>query len=111
MDRTSQPRHWCSPHRSDVELDVTTHKIAPDVDFDRAYLVQDLLMSGFVERYGYMAGVGAAPASAPRTNLTGDPYYTDGSRAVVFLSNQTTRFGAIERLPWEVPAPPSEEAR
>jgi hypothetical protein len=90
---------------------LTTHKIAPDVDFDRAYLLQDLLMSGFVERYGYMAGVGAAPASAPRTNLTGDSYYTDGLRAIVFLSNQTTPFGAIERLAWEVPAPPSEEAR
>jgi len=89
---------------------LTTHKIGPDVDFDRAYLLQDLLMSGFVERYGYVDGVGAAPVSAPRTNLTGDPYYTDGLRAVVFLSNQTTPVGAIERLPWEVPLP-RDEAR
>src|SRR5262249_53726713 len=55
---------------------LTTHKIGPDVDFDRAYLLQDLLTSGFVERYGYVDGVGAAPASEPRENLTGDPYYT-----------------------------------
>ena len=89
---------------------LTAHKIGPDVDFDRAYLLQDLLMSGFVERYGYVDGVGAAPVSAPRTNLTGDPYYTDGLRAVVFLSNQTTPVGAIGRLPWEVPLP-RDEAR
>jgi hypothetical protein len=89
---------------------LTTHKIGPDVDFDRAYLLQDLLMSGFVERYGYVDGVGATPASAPRTNLTGDPYYTDGLRAVVFLSNQTIPVGAIGRLPWEAP-PPREGAR
>jgi hypothetical protein len=89
---------------------LTTHKIGPDVDFDRAYLLQDLLMSGFVERFGYIDGVGAAPVSAPRTNLTGDPYYTDGLRAVVFLSNQTTPVGAIVRLPWEVPLP-RDEAR
>jgi hypothetical protein len=82
---------------------LTTHKIAPDVDFDRAYLLEDLLMSGFVERYGYVDGVGAAPPSAPRTNLTGDPYYTDGLRAVIFLSDETTRLGDIERLPWEAP--------
>src|SRR6516225_3997101 len=37
---------------------LTTHKIGPDVDFDRSYLLQDLFMSGFVERYGYVDGVG-----------------------------------------------------
>ena len=96
---------------TDQTWNLTTHKIAPDVDFDRAYLLQDLLMSGFVERFGYVDGVGDALASAPRTNLTGDPYYTDGLRAVIFLSNQTTPLGDIERLPWEVPPSPREEAR
>jgi hypothetical protein len=90
---------------------LTTHKIAPDVDFDRAYLLQDLLVSGYVERYAYVDGVGAAPVSAPRTNLTGDPYYTDGLRAVIFLSNQTTPIERIERLPWDIPPLPAEETR
>jgi hypothetical protein len=90
---------------------LTTHKIGPDVDFDRGYLLQDLLMSGFVERYGFVDGVGAAPASAPRTNLTGDPYYTDGLRVVVFLSNRTNSLSEAERLPWESPLAPSQEAR
>jgi len=78
-------------------------QVAPDVDFDRAYFLQDLFLSGFVERYGYVNGVGAAPASAPRANLTGDPYYTDGLRAVIFLSNQTIPLGNIDRLAWETP--------
>jgi len=96
---------------TDQTWNLTTHKIAPDVDFDRSYLLQDLVMSGFVEQYGYVDGVGAAPSSAPRTNLTGDPYYTDGLRVVVFLSNQTTSLADIERLPWQIPPPLSEEAR
>ncbi len=96
---------------TDQTWSLTTHKIAPDVDFDRAYLVQDLLLSGFVERYGYVSGVGAAPASVPRANLTGDPYYTDGLRAVIFLSNQETPLGAVDRLLWEVPQLPRAEAR
>ena len=33
-----------------------------------------------------------------RTNLTGDPYYTDGLRAVVFLSNQTTSLAETARV-------------
>lgn len=96
---------------TDQTWNLTTHKIAPDVDFDRGYLLQDLLMSGFVERYGYIDGVGAAPPSAPRTNLTGDPYYTDGLRAVIFLSDQPTPFGNIGRLPWEVPPAPRDARR
>jgi LssY C-terminus len=91
---------------TDQTWNLTTHKIAPDVDFDRAYLLQDLLLSGFVERYGYVDGVGTAPAATPHRNLTGDPYYTDGLRAVVFLSNETRPLGDIDRLPWETPAAP-----
>ncbi len=96
---------------TDQTWNLTTHKIGPDVDFDRGYLLQDLLISGLVERYGFVDGVGAAPASAPRANLTGDPYYTDGLRVVVFLSNQTNPLSETERLPWELPPAPSQETR
>jgi LssY C-terminus len=90
---------------------LTTHKIGPDVDFDRGYLLQDILMSGFVERYGFIGGVRPATMSAPRDNLTGDPYFTDGLRVVLFLSNQTKLLSEVEMLPWELPSAPSEEAR
>ena len=96
---------------TDQTWNLTTHKIGPDVDFDRGYLLQDLLMSGMVEKYGFVNGVRAAPQSAPRMNLTGDPYYTDGLRAVVFLSDQMTPLGETKRLPWESPPAPSQEAR
>ena len=52
---------------TDRTWNLTTHKIGPDVDFDRSYLLQDLLMSGYVEQYGYVQGVGAAPRTQPRT--------------------------------------------
>jgi hypothetical protein len=93
---------------TDQTWNLTTHKIGPDVDFDRGYLLQDLLMSGLVERYGFVEGAPAAPASAPRTNLTGDPYYTDGLRVVVFLSKQKNPVNEVERLPWRLPPASSE---
>ena len=96
---------------TDQTWNLTTHKIAPDLDFDRSYLLQDLLMSGLVERYGFMQGVRAAPATSPRTNLTGDPYYTDGLRAIVFLSDETILPQDVKRLPWETPQAPREEAQ
>jgi hypothetical protein len=95
---------------TDQTWNLTTHKIGPDVDFDRLYLLQDLLMSGFVEQYGYVTGVHAATESAPRVNLTGDSYYTDGLRVVVFLSNQMATLTEAKRLPWESPPTPSQKA-
>jgi hypothetical protein len=88
---------------TDKAWNLTTHKIGPDVDFDRFYLLQDLLLSGFLDRYGYVAGVGAAPILKPRTNLTGDQYYTDGLRLVLFLSDRKTALEEVRQLPWETP--------
>ena len=49
-----------------------------------------------------MKGVGAAPRSAPRGNLTTDPYYTDGLRVVLVFDRQPTSLDAVEFFPWEV---------
>jgi hypothetical protein len=70
---------------------LTTHKIDPDVDEARDYVLDDLMSAGRVSRFGYAAGVEAATASAPRHNLTGDPYFTDGLRAVLVLSDKKAR--------------------
>jgi len=79
---------------------ISTHKIDPQVDEARTYLMEDLLLSGHVEAIGYVGGVGAAPPEAPRHNLTGDPYYTDGRRAVIVLSNQWVPYDKIQILRW-----------
>ena len=65
---------------------MTTHRIDPDVDEARDYVVEDLTHVGRLEMAGYVDGVGPCDQTAPRRNLTGDPYYTDGKQAVVFLS-------------------------
>jgi hypothetical protein len=71
------------------------------VDEARDYLVQDLIYYGGVEKVGFVKGVGPASRQYPRTNLTGDPYYTDGLRAVLFLSEKQTPLSRIQFLPWE----------
>ncbi|MFZ0112182.1 MAG: LssY C-terminal domain-containing protein [Pseudolabrys sp.] len=80
---------------------LTTHRISPEVDQDRFYLLQDLIMSGAVSRFGFVRGVGASSMPHPRVNLTGDPYVTDGLRAVVFLNEPRQTFDQIEVLDWE----------
>jgi hypothetical protein len=69
---------------------LTTHKIDPDVDDARDYLLDSLLEGGHVSLVAYVPGVEAADRSAPRHNLTGDAYFTDGFRAVaVFCESRT----------------------
>jgi hypothetical protein len=82
---------------------ITTHKIDPDVDETRGYLLQDLWYSQGLVRFGFVKGVGAAPFSEPRSNLTGDPYFTDGLRLVVWVSSDPEDMEEVVRLDWETP--------
>ena len=77
---------------------LTTHTIDPDVDEDRDYLLQDAVMSGHAERFGFVPGVGAATRQAPRHNMTGDPYFTDGKRLVLFMGPSPRPVDEVELL-------------
>jgi hypothetical protein len=74
------PRTW----------NLTTHKIDPNVDDARDYVIDDLMEAGRVTLVGYVPGAGPAARAAPRRNLTGDPYFTDGLRAVAMFSENRT---------------------
>ena len=69
---------------------LTTHRIDPDVDESRDYLLEDLVEAERIVVAGYVDGVGACDGAAPRHNLTGDPYFTDGKRAALLLSTSRT---------------------
>lgn len=64
---------------------LTTHRIDPDVDEARDYVLEDLLAAGRVAAAGYLGGVGECAVDKPRHNLTGDPYFTDGKRVAILL--------------------------
>lgn len=80
---------------------LTTHKIDPDVDEAATALLEDLAYSQGLRAFGFVGGVGAAPKSAPRQNLTTDPYYTDGRRTVLLFDSDPTSLTEIMVLPWE----------
>jgi hypothetical protein len=82
---------------------ITTHKIDPDVDETREFLLEDLAYSQSLLKFGYAGGVGAAPFDAPRGNLTGDPYFTDGYRVVLWVSSRPVDLADVEFLPWAQP--------
>jgi len=78
-----------------------THKIDPDIDEARNGLVEDLLFSQTLTQVGFVKGVGRVTPSKPRVNLTGDPYFTDGLRAVIILETGPTSLQEVRPLHWE----------
>jgi hypothetical protein len=82
---------------------LTTHVIDPDVDNDRHYLIQNLADTQVLDKLGYVSGVGAALPESPRHNLGGDPYYTDGLRAVMVCTALPVEFKDLAFFDWEFP--------
>ena len=66
---------------------LTTHLVDPDVDEARDYLLEDLFEAQRLASAGYLNGVGTCTPQSPRRNLTGDPYFTDGRRAVMVVTD------------------------
>ncbi len=67
---------------------LTTHKIDPDIDDARDTVMGDLIGTGYVPKLGLMKLLEPSTAEMPHKNLTGDPWYSDGLRAIAILSDE-----------------------
>jgi hypothetical protein len=90
---------------------LTTHVIDPVVDEAREYLLHSLLYNEAVERFAFVRGVGEASRERPRLNLSGDPYFTDGMRLVVWLSSRPVPSDEAENLGWNESTDPILEGK
>ena len=63
--------------------------------------MEDLIYSQQLAKTGWVKGVGKATRSKPRHNLTGDPYFTAGLRAVLMFDRRPHSFKEIENFNWE----------
>ena len=82
---------------------ITTHKIDPNVDETREFLLEDLAYAQSLKKAGYLKGVGEVPREQPRGNLTGDPWFTDGYRLVLWVTSEPTPISDLVALPWRNP--------
>lgn len=86
-----------------------THKIDPDVDEARNALSEDMLFSQGLVQLGYVTGVGLSTPTQPKKNLTGDPYFTDGLRAVLLFDRGETPIREVRFFDWEMAPPDARE--
>jgi hypothetical protein len=80
---------------------ISTHVIDPDVDEARRYLLEDLAYSQALAKFGHVKGVGVVSENAPRLNLVGDPWFTDGLRAVMLFEPRPRALSDLEFFSWE----------
>lgn len=80
---------------------ISTHVIDPDVDEARVYLLEDLAYSQALAVFGFVKGVGPVDEHSPELNLVGDPWFSDGFRAVMFFEPRPRDLSEIDFLEWE----------
>ena len=73
------------------------------LDETREYLLENLAYSQSIAKFGYVGGVGEVPFSQPRGNLTGDPWFSDGYRLVLWVGKEPVPLPEIQFLDWRRP--------
>jgi hypothetical protein len=82
---------------------ITTHKIDPNVDETREYLLENLAYAGSLEKFAYVGGVGEVSIDNPEGNLTGDPWFSDGYRIVLWVTPEPLSIDDVDFLEWRLP--------
>ncbi|MEN8139938.1 MAG: LssY C-terminal domain-containing protein [Thermodesulfobacteriota bacterium] len=80
---------------------ITTHVIDPNLDDTRNDLIGELAYSQNLVKIGFAKGSQLSTMADPHYNLTPDPYYSDGLRAVLFFDERPTALNQIEILNWQ----------
>ena len=82
---------------------ITTHKIDPDVDETREFLLENLAYHQGLSRFAYVGGSNPSSIDEPGRNLTGDPYYTDGLRLVMWIASKPQDLMDVVYVDWTDP--------
>ena len=82
---------------------ITTHKIDPNVDETREGLLENLAYSQSLEKFAYVGGVGEVTMEQPKGNLTGDPWFTDGYRIVLWVTSKPVSIDDVDFVEWRMP--------
>lgn len=109
---------WVGQVSRDVNIKLTTksptlstHVIDPNIDEARENLLQSLIANHSLLQFGFLPGAPRSTVEAPAFNLTGDSYFTDGNRLLMWVSGyETVSPAEIEYFEWGSSDDPTLEA-
>ncbi len=76
------------------------YRIDPDIDDAREFIMQNFWYSQSLAGIGYVGGVPRTTLDAPAHNFTASEYFSDGRRAVLFVSEEPVAMDETIILPW-----------
>jgi hypothetical protein len=79
---------------------LTSHAIDSEIDETRNYILEDLAAAQKIAGYGFVNGVGYTSSDDPKENLLGTPWWTDGQRVVLMLSDTPVPAEEMQFLDW-----------
>jgi hypothetical protein len=88
---------------SDTTNDLTDYLLDPDIDNTRGYLFQNFWYSQSLTQVAFAKGAEATTADNQHESFSGASYFTDGMRAVLWISEDPVGLDDAILLPWEIP--------
>jgi hypothetical protein len=82
---------------------IVYYRVDPDLDAARLYLMQNLWYSQSLAQVGFTTGGVPVTIDAPRESLNDVVYFTDGLRAVFWVSERPVGLDETILLEWESP--------
>jgi hypothetical protein len=99
---------WAGSVSRDIGSDLRIRKywfaaqeIDPDIDETRDYMVEDLVLSGNVQKLGFANGVGVSTPENPNYGLGKLPWWSDGYRAVLVFGKDQVTLSDLDYFGWE----------
>ncbi|HVY55275.1 MAG TPA: LssY C-terminal domain-containing protein, partial [Thermodesulfobacteriota bacterium] len=99
---------WAGSVSRDIGSDLRIRKywfaaqeIDPDIDETRDYMVEDLVLSGNVQKVGFTKGVGVSTPEDPKYIQGKLPWWSDGYRAVLLFGKEQTTLADLDYFNWE----------
>ncbi|WP_162532349.1 LssY C-terminal domain-containing protein [Candidatus Scalindua japonica] len=77
------------------------NKIDPDIDNAYYYLFMDVMMVQGLAKFGVVKGMGKSSPGTPGKTLSGNPYWTEGKRAVLLLSDDRIAMNKVDFFNWD----------
>jgi hypothetical protein len=98
---SGEDRVWVGQVRHFFAFGSSLSRIDPDVDYARNFALQSFVYGQAVEKMGWVAGTQVVPADSFWDNLLRPAYFTDGQRAVFWMSGEPFSFTEITTFDWD----------
>jgi hypothetical protein len=78
----------------------SSYRLDPDTNQGRNYLLQEIWYAQALAAYAWSDSGTAVPEQSPQMDFLGNPWYSDGLRAVLWVSDEPVSMTETNYLPW-----------